>query len=73
MDRVDKCNDLLKLIWSVGLGVLDRIGIMDELAVSLHRPKTKQQSRKCIKKGQKGPVQEQVHASKEKKAGSVLL
>jgi hypothetical protein len=29
MDRVDKWNDLLKLNWSVGMGVLDRIGIMD--------------------------------------------
>jgi hypothetical protein len=67
MDRVDKCNELLKLIWFVGLGVLDRIGIMDELAVSLQMPKTKQQSGKYAKKGQRGPVQEQVHASKEKR------
>jgi hypothetical protein len=35
--------------------------------MSLHRPKAKQQSRKCINKGQRGPVQEQVHASKEKR------
>jgi hypothetical protein len=55
MDRVDKCNELLKLIWFVGLGVLDRIGIMDELAVSLQMPKTKQQSGKyCTPRKDRG-------------------
>jgi hypothetical protein len=37
-DTVGRCNHLLELTWSVGLGVLDRIRTKDELSVSLHMP-----------------------------------
>jgi hypothetical protein len=53
-DTVDKCNNLLKLY--PGPSVLDRIGTMDELSVSLHMSETKQQSEQCAKKGQRGPA-----------------
>jgi hypothetical protein len=64
---VGKCNDLLKISRSVGLGVLDRIGTMDELSVSLHMSETKQQSEQCTKKAQRCPAYTKVHVSKKKK------
>jgi hypothetical protein len=55
-DSVDKCNSLLKLTWSTGLGVLDRIVTKDESTLSFLMPETKQQSKQWVKKGQPGPV-----------------
>jgi hypothetical protein len=54
--RVDKCNRILKLTWSTGLGVFDRIFTQDESIVSFFMPETKQQSTQWIKKGQLGPA-----------------
>jgi hypothetical protein len=39
--RVDEDNGLLKLIWSQGLGVQDRIVTLDQSAVSMHTPENK--------------------------------
>jgi hypothetical protein len=66
MDTVGKFNRLLSLTCSVGLGVLDRIGTMDELSVSLHTLVTKQLSEQCAKKEKKGSVKAKVHASQTK-------
>jgi histone-lysine N-methyltransferase SETMAR len=65
-DRVEKCNGLLQLVWTEGLGVLDRIVTMDKSAVSFHMPETKRQSKQWVKKGQPGPVKAKVHASRTK-------
>jgi hypothetical protein len=72
-DTVGKCNHLLKLAWSLGLGVLDRIRTKDELSVSLHTPETKQHSQQSAKKGQKGLVKAKVHGSKTKSLAMVIF
>jgi hypothetical protein len=72
-DTVAKCSHLLKLAWSVGLGVLDRIRTKDELSVSLHTPETNQHLEQSAKKGQKGLVTAQVHGSKTKSLAMVIF
>jgi hypothetical protein len=62
-DRVDKCNCLLKLMWSTGWGVLDGVFTKDESAVSFHTSKTKQQSKQFLRIGQAGRFKAKVHAS----------
>jgi hypothetical protein len=61
------------LIWSVELGVLNLIKTIDELAVSLHMPKTKQQSKLWAKKGQTDPVKAKVQVSRTTRLGPGLL
>jgi hypothetical protein len=49
-DRLGKRNDLLELIWSIGLSVQDKIVTMDKSAVSLHTLENIQQWKQWIKK-----------------------
>jgi hypothetical protein len=72
-DTVAKCNHLLKLAWSVGLGVLGRIRTKDELSVSFHTPETQQHSKQSANKGQKGPVKAKVHGSRTKSLAMVIF
>jgi hypothetical protein len=70
---VDKCNSHLKLTWSTGLSVLDRVATKDKSTVPFLTPETKQQSKQLIKKGQPGPFYAKVHASKKKKMVMVFF
>jgi hypothetical protein len=54
-DSVDKCNSLLKLMWSTGLSVLDIDATTDESTMPFLTPETKKQSSNWSKKGQSGP------------------
>jgi hypothetical protein len=72
-DTVGKCNHLLKLAWSVGLGVLDKIRTKDELSVSLHTPETKQHTEQSANQGLKCHVKAKVHGSKTKSLAMVIF
>jgi [histone H3]-lysine36 N-dimethyltransferase SETMAR len=52
----------LKLVQNQGKAVLGNIITMDESAVSLHTPESKNQSKQWLKKGTPGPVKARVHA-----------
>ncbi len=58
--------ELVKLVQMKGRSVLDRIITMDESAVSMRTPKTKQQSKQWLKKGTPGSVKGKVHAMRTK-------
>jgi hypothetical protein len=72
-DTVGTCNHHLKLTWSIGLDVMDRIRAKDELSVSLHMPETKHYEEQSAKKPQKALVKAKVPSSKTKKPGPGLL
>ena len=65
-ERVQRCEEFLKLVRRRSKAVLSNIVTMDESAVSFHTPETKQQSKQWLKKGQPGPIKARVHASRQK-------
>jgi histone-lysine N-methyltransferase SETMAR len=65
-ERVRTSKEFIKLVQKKGRSVLDRIITMDESAVSMHTPETKQQSKQWLKKGTPGPVKAKVHATRTK-------
>jgi histone-lysine N-methyltransferase SETMAR len=66
LERVRTSTAFVELIQEKGASVLDRIITMDESAVSMHTPTTKQQSKQWLKKGTPGPVKARVHATRTK-------
>jgi [histone H3]-lysine36 N-dimethyltransferase SETMAR len=66
LERVRTSTSFVELIQEKGASVLDRIITMDESAVSMHTPTTKQQSKQWLKKGTPGPVKARVHATRTK-------
>jgi histone-lysine N-methyltransferase SETMAR len=53
-ERVRTSQEFIQLVQTKGRSVLDRIITMDESAVSMHTPETKQQSKQWLKKEWKG-------------------
>jgi hypothetical protein len=48
-ERVRTSQEFIQLVQTKGRSVLDRIIMMDESAVSMHTPETKQQSKQWLK------------------------
>jgi hypothetical protein len=48
------------------MSMLDNIVTMDESAVLIHMPETKQQSKQWLAKGTPGPIKAKVHDSRKK-------
>jgi hypothetical protein len=53
-ERVRTSQEFIQLVQTKGRSVLDRIITMDESAVSMHTPETKQQSKQWLKKEWEG-------------------
>ncbi len=66
VERVRTFQALIDLVWREGKSVLDQIITMDESAVSMHTPETKQQSKQWLEKGIPWPVKAKVHATRAK-------
>ncbi len=56
----------LAMVRHCSMSILDHIVTMDESAVSFQTPETKQQSMQWLPKGQPGPVNAKVHATRTK-------
>jgi hypothetical protein len=65
-ERVRMSEAFLAMIRHRSKAMLENIVTMDELAVSFHTPKTKQQSKQWLKNGEPGPIKAKVHATKAK-------
>jgi hypothetical protein len=60
------CTNLVAAVHCCSLTMVDSVVTMDETMVSYYTQKTKKQSQPWIKKGQPGPINAKVHASRTK-------
>jgi hypothetical protein len=65
-ERLRTSQALTDLIWREGQSVIEQIITMDESAVSMHAPETKQQSKQWHGKVVPGPVKAKVHTTMTK-------
>jgi uncharacterized protein YnzC (UPF0291/DUF896 family) len=65
-ERVWTSEAFLAMIRRCSKAMLENIVMMDESAALFHTPKTKQQSKQWLKKGEPGPIKAKVHATREK-------
>jgi len=65
-ERVRTSTAFVNLVQTQSKAVLRNIITMDETAVSMHTPETKNQSKQWLKKGIPGPIKAKVHATRTK-------